>query len=148
MISGTFVLQLALNINDKIEGAGICVVVAFFSRLVFLLPQEMRSQIRLSITFLQRGQADEAGLIFSYDRKVLSAFYLIIQCLQLLQKCFKGLRLLLQNSIDILTKDISVFYSARVVCSFCTLPIWLRSNNGKAVFQANQIADFLQGDTG
>ena len=37
LISGTFVLQLALDINDKIEGAGICMVIAFFSRFVFLL---------------------------------------------------------------------------------------------------------------
>lgn len=84
-------------------------VVAFFSRFVFLLSEEMSSQIRLGIAFLQRGQADEAGLIFPFDRDVLSVFYLIIQCPQLLQKCFKGLRLLLQNSIDILTEYISVF---------------------------------------
>ena len=81
LISGTFVLQLALDINDKIEGADICVAVTFFSRLVFLLPEEMSSQIRLGIAFLQRGQADEAGLIFPFDRDVLSVFYLIIQCL-------------------------------------------------------------------
>ena len=40
-----FVLQLALDINDKIEGADICAVVAFFSRLVFLLSEEMSMQI-------------------------------------------------------------------------------------------------------
>lgn len=123
-------------------------VVAFFSRFVFLLSEEMSSQICLGIAVLQRGQADEAGLVFPFDRDVFSVFYLIIQCLQFLQKCFEGLRFLLQNSIDILTKNISVFYSARVVCSFCTLPIWLRSNYGKAVFQANQITDFLQGNAG
>lgn len=75
-----FVLQLALDINDKIEGADICAVVAFFSRLVFLLSEEMSMQICLGIALLQRGQADEAGLIFPFDRDVLSAFYLIIQC--------------------------------------------------------------------
>lgn len=75
-----FVLQLALDINDKIEGADICAVVAFFSQLVFLLSEEMSMQICLGIALLQRGQADEAGLIFPFDRDVLSAFYLIIQC--------------------------------------------------------------------
>lgn len=78
LISGTLRLQFALDINDKIEGAGICAVVAFFSRLVFLLPEEMSSQIRLGIAFLQRGQSDEAGLIFPFDGNMLSAFYLII----------------------------------------------------------------------
>ena len=143
-----FVLQLALDINDKIEGADICAVVAFFSRFAFLLPEEMSSQIRLGIAFLQRGQANEAGLIFPFDINMLSEFCLIIQCPQFLQKCFKEFRLLLHNSIDILTKNISVFYSARVVRSLRTLPVWLRNNNGKTVFQTDQIADFLQGDTG
>ena len=95
LISGTFILQFALDINDKIEGTGICVVVAFFSRLVFLLPEEINSQICLGIAVLQRGQADKTGLIFPFDGNMLSAFYLIIQCPQLLQKCFKGFRLLL-----------------------------------------------------
>lgn len=104
--------------------------VTFFSRLAFLLPEKMGTQIRLGIAFLQRGQADEAGLIFPFDRDVFSVFYLIIQCPQFLQKCFEGLRLLLQNSIDILAENISVFHSPRVVRSFCTFPVWLWSNNG------------------
>ena len=118
-------------------------VTAFFSRFVFLLSEEMSTQVRLGITFLQRGEADEAGLIFPFDGDVFSVFYLIIQCPQLLKKCFKGLRLLLQNGIDILTENIPVFHSARVVRSFCTLSVWLRSNNRKAVFQTDQITDSL-----
>ena len=115
----------------------------------FFLPDSSGAAVEgLAIAFLQRGQADEASLIFPFDGNMLSAFYLIIQCPQLLQKCFKGLRLLLQNSIDILAENISVFHSARVVCSFCTLPVWLRSNNRKAVFQADQITDSLQGNAG
>ena len=64
LISGTFVLQLALDVNDKIEGPDICVVIAFFSWFVFLLSEEMSTQVRLGITFLQRGEANEAGLFF------------------------------------------------------------------------------------
>ena len=67
LISDTFRLQLALDIDDKIEGAGVRARALFCRRLVFPLPKEMRPEICFGISIFQRGQANEPRLIFSSD---------------------------------------------------------------------------------
>ena len=147
LISGTFGPQLILNINDKIEGAYLCTKRLFCTRLMLPAAKKVSPQICLCISFPQRGQANKPRLIFPLDRNMLAALYLIAQILQFFEQLIKGTEILLQDGVDGIAQEISVFDSVRIGRAFCPLLIRFRGDYRESVFKTDQVADPLQSNT-
>ena len=147
-VSRSLCLKLLLNIDEQADSFLLLrrPALCFSDRWI----QEILSEIRFPISFRKRRQPDKALLVFAADGNVLPGLDLIAGFLQLLQEFLEILwcRRSLQDAVDILADQFPDTFLLRIIRVFLSFPVRLWGDDGESSFQADQIADALQGKGG
>lgn len=104
--------------------------------------------IFFGISFAQRIEADESLLGFPFDRSILAPLDFIAHFFQLTQKGIKVSGRFFQNSVNILANLVSVGGALLIDRSLSPLGIGHLFDDGQPMFQTDQVAQSLNGQSG